>query len=167
MVSQTGLLCRQLYSTRTHCTITSKDPNYYLRTGAVVFVEEINSFPYAEYSYHRTRQKWNETGIPNIGVPLSFTIFWVMKSPIILFLIAIIFVCAERKVEFVPNDNTSFNSLEMIRGQQKSNSSLYSVRVNSFCYQQVYHWRGVQTSAIMGASLFWYPDIGNYVQNRF
>lgn len=90
-----------------------------------------------------------------------------MKSPIILFLIAIIFVCAERKVEFVPNDNTSFNSLEMIRGQQKSNSSLYSVRVNSFCYQQVYHWRGVQTSAIMGASLFWYPDIGNYVQNRF
>lgn len=90
-----------------------------------------------------------------------------MKSPIILFLIAIIFVCAERKEEFVPNDNASLNSLEMIRGQQKSNSSLYSVRVNSFRHQQVYHWRGVQTSAIMGASLFWYPDFGNYVQNRF
>ena len=90
-----------------------------------------------------------------------------MKSPIILFLIAIIFVCAERKVEFVPSDSASFNSLEMIRGQQKSNSSLYSVGVNLFRHQQVYHGRDVQTSAIMGASLFWYPDIGRYVQNRF
>lgn len=90
-----------------------------------------------------------------------------MKSPIILFLIAIIFVCAERKEEFAPSDNVSFNSLEMIRGQQKSNSSLYSVRVDSFRHQQVFHEKGVQTSAIMGASLFWYPDIGKYVQNRF
>lgn len=87
-----------------------------------------------------------------------------MKSPIILFLIAIIFVCAERKMEFVPSDNASFNSIEMFQGQQKSNSSLYSVTEYYFYQQQVYHGRGVQTSAIMGASLFWYPDIGKYVQ---
>ena len=67
-------------------------------------------------------------------------------------------------MEFVPSDNASFNSIEMFQGQQKSNSSLYSVTEYYFYQQQVYHGRGVQTSAIMGASLFWYPDIGKYVQ---
>lgn len=140
--------------------------NPYLRTGARVFGAETNSFPYSEYSYHLAGQKWSEYGIPKVGAQLLSPIFRVMKSLITLFLVVIIFVCAERGVEFVPNDNTSFNSLEMIPGQQPSNRSLYSVGEIFFSQRKVYHGKSVQTSAIMGASLFWYPDIENSVQNR-